>query len=42
MSYGLLNAIGITVLALAGLWIFGKSAILHSKDKKSADDTPEK
>ncbi len=43
MSYDLLNAIGITVLALAGLWIFGKSVISHGKkDKESTTDQPEK
>ena len=43
MSYDLLNAIGITILALAGLWVFGKSVILHNrKGKQSADDQLEK
>ena len=39
MNYELLNAAGITFLALAGLWIFGKCVVQH---KHADQEDPEK
>ena len=40
MDYALLNTIGITVLALFGLWIFSRSVVEHPQDKKKQDNHP--
>ncbi len=42
MNYDLLNALAITVLALAGLWVFGKSRVNHGKeDTRTSDEKKE-
>ena len=38
MSYALLNAIAITILALGGLWIFSNSVVKKDSSKDKNDD----
>lgn len=40
MDYALLNTIGITIIALVGLWIFSISAV-HRKNKSTAESKKE-